>query len=71
MSVNLKPCPFCGGERMNHDNAHCLDFRPDCPKDCFRAQLNRDLKSRIDMLGLPFAWMRFKGTKECKRKESK
>lgn len=20
---------------MNHDYAHCLDYSPDCPKECF------------------------------------
>lgn len=46
-----------------------MDHRDDCPKDCFRAKLTKDLKKRIDLLGMPFTWMHFKGTKECKRKE--
>ena len=54
---------------MNHDYAHCLDFSNSCPKDCFRAQLTRDLKRRIDLGGIPLTWMRFKGTEECKKKE--
>lgn len=54
---------------MNHDYAHCADYRKDCPKDCFRVQLVRDLKQRTDLLGLSFTWMSFKGTDECKRKE--
>lgn len=52
---------------MNHDYAHCSDYRKDCPKNCFRAQLVRDLKQRTDLLGLPFTWMSFKGTSECKK----
>lgn len=54
---------------MNHDYAHCADYTADCPKDCFRAELTEDLKHRTDLLGLPFTWMHFKGTEECKRKE--
>ena len=54
---------------MNHDYAHCMDHRDDCPKDCFRAKLKKKKKKRIDLLGMPFTWMHFKGTKECKRKE--
>ena len=56
---------------MNHDYAHCLDFTNDCPKECFRAQLVRDLKKRTDLLGLPFSWMHFKCTDECPRKDNK
>ena len=56
-----------GGDGMNHDYAHCADFKDDCPKKCFRAQLVRDLKQRTDLLGLPFTWMSFKGTSECKK----
>ena len=29
---------------MNHDYAHCADFKDDCPKKCFRAKLVRDLQ---------------------------
>lgn len=54
---------------MNHDYAHCADFTEDCPKECFRAQLTRDLKRRINLGGLPLTWMHFKGTEECKKKE--
>ena len=50
---------------MNHDNAHCLDYGPDCPQRCFRAKLTHELKSRSEYLGLPVSWMHFKGTKEC------
>ena len=28
---------------MNHDYAHCMDYSPDCPMECFRAKLERDL----------------------------
>ena len=54
---------------MNHDYAHCLDYTPACPKECFRAELTRDLKQRTDLLGLSFTWMHFKDTEECKQKE--
>ena len=54
---------------MNHDYAHCSDYTPDCPKDCFRAELIRDLKQRVDLLGLTFTFMHLKGTEECKQKE--
>ena len=54
---------------MNHDYAHCADFTEDCPKECFRAELVRDLKQRTDLLGLPFSFMHLKGTEECKKKE--
>ena len=59
------------GDSMNHDYSHCSDWSPDCPKDCFRAQLVRDLKQRTDLLGLPFTWMNFKGTKECRKEVAK
>ena len=52
---------------MNHDYAHCADYTECCPKDCFRAQLTKDLKNRVDLRGLPFSWMHFNGTEECKR----
>lgn len=54
---------------MNHDYAHCADYTECCPKDCFRAQLTEDLKNRVDLRGLPFSWMHFKRTKECKKRE--
>ena len=55
---------------MNHDYAHCMDYRGDCPMECFRARLTKDLESRIDLGGIPLTWMHFEGTDECKRKES-
>ena len=51
---------------MNHDYAHCMDYTEDCPKECFRGQLVRDLD------GVPISrvqWVSFKGTEECKKKE--
>ena len=54
---------------MNHDYAHCADYTEDCPKECFRAELVRDLKKRTDLLGLPFSFMHFKETEECKKRE--
>lgn len=55
---------------MNHDNAHCMDFKHDCPKECYRAELTRDLMNRADLIGCPVAWMHFKGTFECKKGEN-
>lgn len=52
---------------MNHDYAHCVDYKPDCPKNCFRAQLVRDLEN-IDRR-IPLSWMHFRGTDECPRKD--
>ena len=51
---------------MNHEYAHCMDYTEDCPKECFRGQLVRDLD------GVPISrvqWVSFKGTEECKKKE--
>ena len=48
---------------MNHDYAHCMDYTENCPKECFRGQLVRDLD------GVPInrvRWTSFKGTDECK-----
>lgn len=45
---------------MNHDYTHCSDYTKDCPKDCFRAQLCRDLKPWTFVSFAPF-----KGTEEC------
>ncbi len=50
---------------MNHDYAHCFDYKPYCPKDCFRAQLARDLENRSDLKGIPLTYANFKGTKHC------
>lgn len=68
----MKFCPNCGsyngvdmrqeGERMNHDYAHCFDCTIDCPQDCFRAQLVRDLKR---FPSLPVSWASLKGTDCC------
>lgn len=56
------------GEPMNHDYAHCADFRSDCPKKCFRGQLVRDLVNHL-ILPRGVSWVHFAGTEECKRKE--
>ena len=56
---------------MNHDYAHCADFTADCPEECFRAELVRDLKKRTDLLGLSFTFTHFKGTEECKKEVNK
>ena len=54
---------------MNHDYAHCLDHSKSCQADCFRAKLVRDLKTRIDLLGIPITWQHFAGTLYCPLKE--
>ena len=51
---------------MNHDYAHCADYGKDCPKECFRGQLVRDLQERPYFL--PVSWMHLKDTEECERK---
>ena len=56
---------------MNHDYAHCLNFREDCPQKCFRAQLVRDLKVNPGVFGIWISWMWFKGAAECMRRDSK
>ncbi len=48
---------------MNHDYEHCLDFERNCPKECFRAQLVRDLSVNIQYREI--SWMHFKGGVEC------
>ena len=56
---------------MNHDYAHCMDYRDDCPMECFRARLTRDLNNRTDLQWKPHSWMHFEGTDECKREEGR
>lgn len=52
---------------MNHDYAHCLDYTPNCPKECFRAQLQRDLEERrSEFIGVPLTCSHLSGTVECK-----
>lgn len=59
---------------MNHDVTHCIDFRSDCPKDCYRAQLVRDLEEKMYLKNKPdhtwiLSYAYFKGTEECLRKD--
>ena len=51
-------------EIMNHDYAHCSDFKETCPFECFRAQLVRDLRYNPQRFT---SWIHFKLTddKEC------
>ena len=52
---------------MNHDYAHCLDYTKDCPKDCFRAELQRDIEqNRSEFIGVPLTYSHFRDTEECK-----
>lgn len=50
---------------MNHDATHCLDYRRDCPKDCYRAQLTKELLTM--KYDLPVSWAELKGSSECMR----
>lgn len=55
---------------MNHDYAHCLDFKPDCPKECFRAQLTKELMEHPNIVPHGIStWSSFRGTEDCIRKE--
>lgn len=57
---------------MNHDYAHCLDYDENCPVDCFRAELQKDLEEHPKaLLGVPLCYTHFKGTKYCRLKEEK
>lgn len=51
---------------MNHDYAHCMDYRDDCPMECFRARLTKEAFDKK----LTVSFMHLEGTDECKRKES-
>lgn len=52
---------------MNHDYAHCLDYTENCPKDCFRAELQRDIEeTRSEFIGVPMAYSHLGSTVECK-----
>lgn len=51
---------------MNHDYAHCLDYTKDCPKDCFRAQLQKDLEeNQSKLIGVPMTYAHLGRTIEC------
>lgn len=51
---------------MNHDYAHCLDYTKDCPKECFRAELQRDIEeNRSEFIGVPLTYAHLGGTEEC------
>lgn len=53
---------------MNHDYEHCADFRDDCPKDCSRAELVRDLKAHPDVYAYRYtSWMHFGANLDCPR----
>ncbi len=52
---------------MNHDYAHCLDYTENCPMDCFRAELKRDIEeNRSEFIGVPLTYAHLAGTDECK-----
>lgn len=48
---------------MNHDYAHCADFTEECPIECFRAELVRDLE--FCEKPIIVSYCHFKGTEEC------
>ena len=53
---------------MNHDATHCLDFCTLCPIDCYRSELEVDLRSRFkDFVGVPLSYAHLYGTEECPR----
>lgn len=57
--------------KMNHDAAHCLDWRLDCPRECYRAQLTLEVELCDDLKGIPLTWAFLGGSDEClKRKEN-
>lgn len=48
---------------LNHEDTHCADYSEDCPEECYRGRLVRDLA------GVPVnkvRWAFLKGTEECK-----
>ena len=50
---------------MNHDYCHCMDYdKGKCPSDCFRAQLEEDIKKN-NLYGVPFTYSSLKGTDCC------
>ena len=60
---------------MNHDYVHCIDCDEDCPKDCFRVQLEEDLMRKAEKawkitgdplaFNIPISYARLRGTSEC------
>lgn len=51
---------------MNHDYAHCADFTEKCPRQCFRAKLQRDLKKNYaDYIGIPISYVHFRESNMC------
>ena len=55
---------------MIHDYTHCLNQDKDCPKECFRRQLNEDLKKKPQTVMRFVSWANLKGTEECKKGEN-
>lgn len=53
---------------MNHDYEHCLDYTVDCPKECYRGQLVRDLQAYGKTMIV--SWMSFEGTDECMKEKN-
>ena len=55
---------------MNHDATHCIACDDRCPKECYRAQLTRELMRMLSCYPLSVSWSNFEGTEECKRKDA-
>lgn len=49
---------------MNHDAAHCANYKKDCPDSCYRAQLTKELLD-YERYPFPVSWVKFGGTDEC------
>ena len=53
---------------MNHDYAHCMDYRDGCPMECFRARLT---KEALDKHYTIVSFMHYEKTAECKREDGR
>lgn len=59
---------------MNHNYAHCIDYRSNCPKRCFRAKLVREYEQygKLAIYAFGFvSWGHFYGTEECMKSEKR
>ncbi len=50
---------------MNHDVTHCANYKIDCSKECYRAQVTKDLLKNYS--NKIVSWAHFEGTDECMR----
>ncbi len=57
---------------MNHEYSHCLDYEPNCPKKCFRAQLTKELLDNPTVVPMGIAsWTHFRNLDECEKNRKK